>query len=224
MIITHLITPNNCLLNIFFNALDLISQHCNLDLLHKPTFPHSFVYALQSNEYLIYSPKTNWTVSCPSNLDKSLTNMGSLTVSLQCRCQLNSASNLFTAVDLQCLEAAQSEYKYSANWFLYETLYQQARPEHLNPSVLHTDPVDFQLPSLLVDVAKLRRLEKSDETSNRHAFTGLYACCFHITKIYCNSKFHYLLGLFIMSNPHKYFLININELQRKTLWARCSEM
>ena len=39
----------------------------------------------------------------------------------------------------------------------------------MNPSVLHSDPVDSQLPPLLVDVAKLRILEKSDEASNRNA-------------------------------------------------------
>jgi hypothetical protein len=165
--VPHLVTSETCLLNIFFDLHEGISKTCQIDLLHDPRLPQNFVHTIRPNEFLIYAPTLQWTVSCPTKLDKTIRHKGLFSVTLQCQCTLKSADSMFTAVDMQCLRG-QHVVEYSVNWFVYTALYKSAIPHQLHPSVLHEHPINFQIPSLLINTSKLRNLEKLDRISNKH--------------------------------------------------------
>ena len=152
-------TQSDCLLNIYFDNHHLISETCQVDLVHNPQFPPSSIYALQDNAYIIYSPNTSWTVKCP-NETHQLFHKGLFTVYLHCRCTLLSATARYTATNLQCLQSKHIV-KYSVNWFVYDVLYQSI-PLNLHPTDFHHFPVKFQLPNFLVNKTKLRTFEKTD--------------------------------------------------------------
>jgi hypothetical protein len=166
-IVPQFVNSGNCLLNIFFDKHDSISATCRIDLLHDPPFPQNFVLSLRPNFFLIYAPQLEWTVSCPTKLDKTLHHKGLFSIQLECQCTLTSADSLFTAVDMQCTKGSQV-IEYSVNWFVYTALYKSAIPQELHPSVLQKHPINFELPSVLINTSKLRNLEKQDQISNKH--------------------------------------------------------
>ena len=157
-----------CVLNLFFDQVDMLTENCKLDLIHSPSFPQNFIYSLGQDEYLIYSPKLTWTVSCPSQLDKSVQHLGLFTIQLKCRCTLRAQSTLLTAVDKKCFNA-QHVVNYSVNWFVYQALYKSAMSKPIVPSILHSQPINFQLPSFAMNISKLKQMEKLDHASNKHA-------------------------------------------------------
>ena len=166
--VPELVNSNSCVLNVFFDIHDSIAHTCKIDLLHDPLLPQNFLHLLSPNEFLIYAPLLQWTISCPDSPDKSVIHKGLFVIKLPCKCQLTSADSLFTAVDMQCV-STQQVIQYSVNWFVYTALYRSAVPHELHPSVLHDQPINFQIPQFLLNSSKLRSLEKQDNISNKHA-------------------------------------------------------
>ena len=167
-IVPQSVSDDICILNIFFMKDSLVTLNCKIDLLHKPIFPQNFVYTVQPNTFLIYAPQVKWTVSCPAKLDNVINHTGLFTVELQCQCKLRSADSLYTAIDIGC-HNSDHIIQYSINWFMYDALYKHALPELFHTSNMHVEPIDFEVPPILLNITKLRHFETLDQASNKQA-------------------------------------------------------
>lgn len=152
-----------CILNVYFDLHHLLSTTCHIALKHKPLFPQNFVYTLPNHVYLLYSPNTIWSVTCPAQVNQVFSTNGLFTVSLKCRCILQSQFTQFTALNVQCLQSSHT-IRYSINWFVYDALYKSSVPFQLHPTEFTREPVHFQLPDFLVNMTKLKTYETQDQS------------------------------------------------------------
>lgn len=167
-IIPQKVRPNVCILNIFFQIDSLIPETCKIQILHQPVFPHQFVYILQSNQYLLYTPQTQWTLDCPFKPPQSLSHRGLFKIELKCHCKLSSEFYEYSAFNPQCVASEHTVF-YSSNFLIYESLYKSSITLDLKSSTFTKHPINFQLPPFIVDKAKLISLEHQDKDSDRSA-------------------------------------------------------
>ena len=92
-----------------------------------------FVYTVQAQGYLVYTPARVWTLQCQHRNETNTTNMSHKSifkVNIQCGCKLTSHLTELLADSTTCA-TSKSITTYSANFLVYYKLYMESLPLNL---------------------------------------------------------------------------------------------